>query len=309
MSKNEDFEKLIQPYEHTLLTIERRLYFIEAVEEKWNEILEETTFTVKNDVFWMMYQDMYMMLVIELRSYLKALTETGGFLNQMNNFLSKLRVPGKGKITPPKGAMTFLNFQPSEDEIKEMEKQEKIRYRKEFQAGVQGTIEKLFPRLKDVKDHTSPDYKVKQEDIKDLKDRLSFDEHDIIDCRNELAHRHDQGVKHKTNKIISITDLRELTNTLEDLLNSFRQILDHSTYGYNDMNYAGSKQVAADFVELVTIGSINNIFGEFGIPQAIGDSQKAQSTPVYFRQFRQKYWENNKIKPLKKRTDPEKPDE
>lgn len=231
-NKNDEFAELMKPYEDTLITIERRLYFIEAVEEQWKAKLEGETFIVKNDVFWMMYQDTYKMLVIELRSFLKSLTEEGGFLNQMNNFLSKLRVPGKGKITPPKGTFTFLNYQPSEDEVKEMKKQSNIQYRKEFQRGVQNTMEKLFPRLKSIGDHTSPDYKVMQEDIKNLKERLNFNEHEIVETRNELAHRFDNGVKNKSNKITSIHDLRELTDNLEELLNDFRQVLDHSTFGY-----------------------------------------------------------------------------
>lgn len=300
---NKEFELLIGPYENVLLTIEKRLYFIEAVELELSHKLEGNSFLVRNDIFWSMYQDSYKMLIIEIRSFLKSIIDEGGFLNQMNNFLSALKVPGKSKIDPPRGSYTFLNFQPTEDELKRIMKEDNIRYREEFQNGVRGTLEKLFPRLKEVKDHSNQDFKITQDDIRELKDRLVLDEHEVIDVRNAIAHRFDSDIKSTSRKVASPESLRTLVKTLEELLNDFRQIVSHSTFAYNDMNYSGSKQTATDFVELVAFGSINNIVNEYKMSEAIGDWRKAQSQDVYFYQFRDRYWKNNKIPDSKKKAE------
>lgn len=300
-----EFDAIITPYENLLLDLERRLYFIEAVEKELSGKSEGATFEVRGDIFWMMYQDMYKVLIIELKSFVTALIGESGFLNQMNNFLSGLKVPGRDKIATPRGSNQFLNFQPSEEEIKRMERELNVAFRKQYQEDIKSLLRELFPRLRGVDDAGSPEFKVTQDDLKELKDRLKLDEHEIGSSRHTLAHRHDKGPYSTPNRVILPTGIRTLTNQLEKLLNDFRAVVGQSTFAYNDMNMSGSENTAEDFAELVSIGSINMVYNKFGVDKAIGDFRDARQKNVFFYQFREEYWSKNKIPAYPKKADKE----
>lgn len=289
-----EFEEIIKPYENTLLDLERRLYFIEAVEAEFAKKMVGDKLEIKGDAFWMMYQDMYKMLIIELKSFVTSIYVDGGFLGQMNNFLSGLKVPGRDKISTPQGSYQFLNYQPSEDEIKQMQRDHNVAYRKQYQQDIRVILETMFPRLKNVPDVNSAEFKVTQQDIQDFKDRLKLDEHEIGNSRHTLAHRHDNGPYSAKGNVISPEEIRKLTKQLEQLFNDFRAVIGQSTLAYTDMN-GSSENSAEDFIELVSIGSINQIYNAFGVDKAIGDYKTAMEKNVFLHQFRDAYWAKNKI--------------
>lgn len=275
----ESFKNILKRYESTLLRIEKRLYVVEAIEESYKHKLDGNTFEIKNDIIYQMYQDTYDMLINDLSSFIKALFNEGGFFNQLNNCLSKFRVPGKTKITPPNAIYSFLNFTPTEEEIKEMKKQDSLNFKKKYQEEVQTTIINLFPRLASVKDHTSPDFKVTPDDVGELKKRFDVDD-SIFEYRNNVsAHRFEEQSQTRNISGPSIIKLRDLTNKLEELFNSIRLIITDTTLGYQNLNFASLETTAEDITDLILLGNINTICQKIGMTDKIGDWRKARKCP------------------------------
>ena len=299
--KEETIKDLVQDYEGSLLRIQQRLYLIEAVEKAWSNKLEGETFTVKHPHMWQMYLDTYDMLVNDLTSFIKAIHQKGGFFGMLQHHTKDLRIPSKRKISPPKGTLRSVGNKISKEDRKRILRDIDNQYIAEEIDAIKRCLGSLFPRLNNIQDIRSKEYKVKNEDIKALKSRYLFNNHPLIHYRNSTSGHRYENI-HIRKRFIggpSIEELREVVNSLEMLFNNIRMSFERSSFGYTDLSIWNVETIADDMTDMILLGPVDMV-----VEESINKSSKNEDERIHrvtqYSQSRMTFWEDFKIKEPKK---------
>lgn len=241
------FEKWIEQKDEDLLTIRDRLGLLKALEKTLGEQTVAGTVRVADHAVYQLAMDSYEMLVIDLASFFKGLLDKSGpGLNQLNNYLSKLK-PGK----EPKG-------RPKTYEEQDQLDLKKITYQCRVKA-----FERLFPDC-----HSG---KPSQGDIQKLKDRLD----ELSKCCREVrhnvhAHRYEQKKNNGTAVAhLELSEIEALFVEVQDTFNALRLLVLNSIFDYGDPSEPD--ETAKDLREIILHGSFNN----FCLKLGIGDGTEA----------------------------------
>lgn len=289
----EDLKELLIEYEDSLLRIQQRAYLIEEVEKCLDNKTEGDTFSIKNTVIWQMYFDSYDMLVNDLTSFIKSLKAKNGFFNRLQHFSKFLIVPGKENIKVPKGSIRSVNHKLSREELNKIENDLNKRYINEAQAEVRHALEFLFPRIKNI---IGQNIRLNPSDFNDLKKRYSFDNHPLVKYRNQTSgHRYEN--KHIIKSLKNgptIEELRTIINSLEGLFNQLRMSFERSTFGYRDMSFFPTQDIAEDIANMILLGPQSMVMTEYLLHEH--GQEKYYSKYLEISKLHENYWKEIKIK-------------
>lgn len=289
------FAKLIKKQRESLFSIYRRLYFFEATEDQFKLKAQGEKYILKNSIQLLMYRDMYRVLVIELTSCAKSLFFDEGIISNLIHFLPEMKVPGRAKIPVPRTTIIEINNQLNQSGIDRLHKEYNKEHRIRIQEDTKEILEALFPRLKTINTFSKEEYKVTRQDLDSLRNKYLYIIAELKTLRNSFAHPVESKEGNEIVRPLSLERLKEFADLLKDLLNRIQTIVTQSYTEYDLPAKSESERVADDFVDLAVLGSINQIFNAFEIPQAIKDSHENTLGPIYFKHFRELYWKNHKI--------------
>lgn len=250
-------DKEIRKIENSIIDIRRRLYFFEAFQAESRRLFDDKTFEIKNDILWILLNDSYEMLIIHFSGLVKGLYLPGGFFDVLKQNAPILRLKSWKRMDSPVG--TTHNNIPME-----IDKKIKIQnfLDKSFKKGLsnyqKALLMKLFPGIEN-----NNTFQPSNKQIEFLKNNFITEMEPLIDERdNYRAHRYE--INDSSNfKNINLLSLEMVSNKflyLESLMNDIRLLCTNSTFGYSNMCVADVRNTAEDFIDLLQIGSINNIY-------------------------------------------------
>lgn len=280
-------DELMWDYEKKILNLKKRYFYVSAFLDELTKRTDGRTFDIKNDILWQMITDSYSMLIIDLASLYKHLGEQGGFFGLLKEHSAKLRKTSYRKIDAPEPNIVNspeLPMDPVYDA--QVRREVKEHFQKLVAGNMETCLHSLFPHLQ-----ANPDQGVNHNNIDELKDRILKRADEVYADRDNLrAHRFQKGEVDKADmKGLSLTQVGEHFDYIENFMNSLRMVTLKGSMAYNDMNHAGSERTAEDVVDIVTMGSIQSAFNDFGVPKAL----EATDGPHYYYQFRERFYTAN----------------
>ncbi len=278
---------LIWEYEKKILNLKKRYFYVTAFIDELTRRTNGQEFDIKNDIQWQMMSDSYSMLIIDLASLYKNLGEQGGFFELLKEHSAKIRKTSYRKIDAPE---PNIISSPGTPMAPAHEPQIRRETKEHFQKLVANNMEKclhsLFPHLE-----ADPDQAINHKDIDDLKERILKRADEVyLDRDNLRAHRFQKGEIDKAKmQGLSLKQVGEHFDYIENFINSLRMVTLQGSMEYSDMNHADSKRTAEDVVDIITMGSVQNVFNTFGVPMAL----KPTNGPHYYDQFREQFYATN----------------
>src|SRR5690606_36181161 len=175
-------EKLLKEIEDDIIRIKTRLRYLTEIETELKTLAGSVGFRIKNDIVYQMVLDSYDMIVIDLASLCRGMLGRGGFFNQLNSHLKKLKRVNLKKITPPAGQIHSLETMTDSERLA-LERVVAEESRRMIKDALDEAFDRLFPprppkqrfcfsRLASASPALIPVEKVTQDDINHLKDRF-----------------------------------------------------------------------------------------------------------------------------------------
>lgn len=304
-------DKLLREIEDDITRIKTRLRYLDAIETELKTLAGSIGFNIKNDIIHQMVLDSYDMVVIDLASLCRGMLGQGGFFNQLNSHLKKLKRANLKKITAPTGQI-HLTDPMTDQERKALERLVAGEARQRIKEGLDEAFERLFPPRPAKKQcwlekiictptQPTPVEKVKQEDINHLKDRFEKLVKDVIRDRDaKRAHRYEKRKADEDVEKLSLGRLAEEFKKVEQIINDLRALTIGGHFIYNPPTHANPKTVAEDIADLMILGSHQLIVRHFGLEAAI---KSGSSQILYQWQFREAFylreWRKRLIKMLR----------
>jgi hypothetical protein len=268
MTKATDsLQELLSSASITLLLLKKRLYFVQAINAEIKKYVDPQTeqVHVKNFFLYELIRDCFSMLVIDLRSYSLHLTQTGGVIGQLGNHLNRLKPWNEDRIEVrgPMVMTTNGDFL-SQEEIREIQEESKLRRRKQLSTATATAFAALFPEV----DPT----KLNCKSLLLIKNHISTSCARIRDDRNvHRAHRFEKDSREKAIDVppLSLSEIEQAFKTIESVLSNLWMLADLSSYSFDIDLGADNHHTAVDLVDQMMQGSIGEVVQAVGIADAL----------------------------------------
>ncbi|MCE9573522.1 MAG: hypothetical protein K8W52_10225 [Deltaproteobacteria bacterium] len=228
-AKNASVMMLIEEQEQRLLGMHRRLCGLQALENELVRRLGEHPFIIRNDLLWISLLDTRDALVILMASWVRGMTEGGGFF-------ARLKGTGSNAL--------FVARPKKDDEDETAERRERF--------------ESRFPA-------SAAAGSVRHEHVDELKDSLYKALKHVVEDRDSFrAHPYEAGGK-ATARMLAIHEIHAALVYAEDLINDLRLFADGSTMNYhNSIGAMPDSNAAEDMVDLLMFGTVDNLIADTG---------------------------------------------
>lgn len=304
-------DKLLSEIENDIVRIKTRLRYLEAIETELKTLAGSVGFRIKNDIIYQMVMDSYDMVVIDLASLCRGMLGKGGFFNQLNSHLKKLKRTNAKNIVAPVGQIHSVTPMTDQEWVA-FEHSVANEAKQRIKQSLDEAFERLFPPRPPKKQicftkifysspKAAPVEKVTQEDINLLKNRFETLVNDVIRDRDaKRAHRYEKRKANGGVEKLSIKRLAEDFKKIEQIINDLRALTIGGHFIYEPPTHASPQLVAKDVADLVILGSHQLIFRHFGVEEAL---KSGASILIYQQQFREafylKEWRKRLIKMLR----------
>ena len=291
-------DNLLHEIEDDITRIKTRLCYLDAIETELEALAGSIGFNIKNDIVYQMVLDSYDMVVIDLASLCRGMLGQGGFFNQLNSHLKKLKRVNLKTIIVPTGQIHSTDPM-TDQERKVLDRLVAEEARQRIKEGLDEAFERLFPSRLEKKQcwfknlfckskQVKQIEKVTQEDINHLKSRFENLIKDVIRDRDaKRAHRYEKRKADESVEKLSIGRLAEEFKKIEQIINDLRALTIGGHFIYNAPTHASPKTVAKDIADLLILGSHQLIFRHFGVEAAI---KSCNSQTLYQWQFRDAFY-------------------
>jgi hypothetical protein len=223
-------DALIGKFEWQLLFLARRLFALEAFKTELDRVTRTTEFRIRNDIVWFVLLDSRDMLVVHLASWAKGIYEPSGLLGLLQANYSR----------------DLPRVRPSEGDEKQYGSWAPRRGREHIDS-----FSRLFPSTADPFPSVAAFSELKGQFVARLKP-VCQDRHE------NRAHPYDKAGKGSA-KMLDLVELRDAIAYCQTFMNDVSMVGCHHALDYHEMNSADSGEVARDLVDMLLLGTSEDI--------------------------------------------------